>query len=54
MKKTAAVLMNVLCKLAEPKNVRIMMFLLPVLIGIGSGSGTILEVGGNPGGCSGG
>ncbi len=52
MKKTAVILMTVLHKLAEPKNVRIMMFLLPVLFGLGSGAG-ILEVGGKPG-CSGG
>ena len=52
MKKIAVLLVNTVYKLAEPKNVRIMMFLLPVLIGIGSGSASLQDVGGNPGGCT--
>lgn len=52
MKKITVLLVNTVYKLAEPRNFRVMMFLLPVLIGIGTGSASLQEVGGNPGGCT--
>lgn len=54
MKKFTAVLTTTVQKLADPKNIRIMMFLLPVIIGFGFGEAGLLDVGGNAGGCTGG
>lgn len=51
MKKVTSTLTSLVSKLAQPQNIRIMMFLLPLIIGVGFGGDTIMEVGGNMGGC---
>lgn len=52
MKNTTALFAAVLQKMTDPRNVRIFMFLIPLLIGAAGGS--LNEVGGNMGGCTGG
>ena len=51
MKKMTALLVTILHKMAEPRNVRVFMFLLPLVNGAATG-GQLNEVGGNAGGCT--